>query len=93
MGTEAGNLVGQGNSLVQGGASSQDRGAQVANYQAANAATGAARGLGQNQTGVAENLLSFANGPAPASAAQAQLNKGTDSALRAQIAMARSKAR
>jgi hypothetical protein len=90
MGAEAGNLVSQGNSLVQSGAGSQGRGAQAADYTAASGATGAARGLGQNQTGVAADLQRFANGPGPSSAAQAQLNKGTDAALNAQIAMARS---
>lgn len=68
----------------------QSRVAPTTSYGASGAAVGRAQATGQDQASLAQRLEQFAAGPAPDSGAQAMLTQGTNDALNAQLALARS---
>lgn len=66
----------------------QNRGAPQANYGQANADYASQAGAREAQMANTNRLLDFANGPAGPSAAQAQLQMGSDRAMAANLALA-----
>jgi hypothetical protein len=81
----------QGQGLMAAGNAAGQRGGPVTAYNpAVNQLQTGSQNAGQQQYGLANQLQTLAGAPQGPSAAQAQLNMGTDQALNSQLAMARS---
>jgi hypothetical protein len=87
----AGGYGAQGQGLMAAGNAAGTRGAPITQYNpAVNQLQVGSQSAGQQQYGLANQLRSLAGAPQGPSAAQAQLQAGTDQALNSQLAMARS---
>ncbi len=87
----AGGIGAQGTGLMSAGNAAGQRGAPVTSYgSAVRQLQSGSQDAGGQQYALANQLQTLASSPQGPSAAQAQLNMGTDQALNSQLAMARS---
>jgi hypothetical protein len=90
VGEAARGIGNAGTTAAQRSAAADGRTTPGTNYGGSDTAVGANRINAADQRGIAQRLQAFADGPAPASAAQAQLERGKNDALAAGLTLARS---
>jgi hypothetical protein len=90
VGGVSSNIGGTAATAARRSGAAGERATPAMNYGGSDAAVGANRINASDQRGIAQRLQAFADGPAPESAAQAQLQQGTNAAMEAGLSLARS---